>query len=372
MARNISGFGSIDRLLSGRWRVRYYDSSRKRHTSPISFPTKADANAYLATIHADIIHGTYIDPRSGRLTLGKLAEDWLKRPGKRAATIDRDKQAVDAFLSILGDRPIASLTPLMIQNAVNKRSDEASPATVSRDFAVLRAILNLAVDLDLLQRSPARKVALPRIVRPTRITLAPEDLKRLVDEIPSQYKALVLVAGVAGLSWSEAVGLRIKDIDLKNNTLRVAQTVEELKGIITIVPEGKRPARLREIAIPRFLTEAISTHIKTFRQNHSEDSEALLFVGPKGGTLRRRFGERVFRPAVIRAGLKGLTFHGLRHAATSSLVDIGIHPRVMATRIGHGSIKTTMEIYAKSSSSADRDAAELLQIKFEKTFSDDE
>jgi integrase len=52
------------------------------------------------------------------------------------------------------------------------------------------------------------------------------------------------------------------------------------------------------------------------------------------------------------------------------LVDIGVHPRVMATRIGHGTVKTTMEIYAHTSNSADRQASDLLEQRFAQAFDD--
>ena len=213
-------------------------------------------------------------------------------------------------------------------------------------------------------------VALPRIVRSERRTLTPADLRRLVDELPGQYQTLVLTAGVLGLAWEEAVALRIRDVDEERRTITVAQTVEELAGHLTIVPEGKRPARLRTMAVPPFLLQWIDSHLATYRSDVLDDRDALVFVGPRGGILRRRFGERVLRPAAARAGLEGLTFHGLRHAATSSLVDVGVHPRVMATRIDRGTVKTTMEIYARTSSSADREAATLLQQRFASSFDD--
>ena len=42
----------------------------------------------------------------------------------------------------------------------------------------------------------------------------------------------------------------------------------------------------------------------------------------------------------------------------------------MAARIGHGTVKTTMEIYARASNSADREAAALLQQRFADAFPD--
>jgi integrase len=363
-------FGAVDKLPSGQWRARYRDASGRRVTAPTTFRTKADANAFLAIVQADLVRGQYIDPREGRILVADWAESWLARPGKRSASVARDTQAIAVFLPRIGKLALAAVTPRDIQEAVDERSRRAKPATVGRDFAALRAMFNAAVDADLIGRSPARKVALPRIVRPERMTLDPPQLRRLVDEVPKHYQALVLTAGVLGLAWEEVIALRVRDVDFMRRTVTVAQTVEELAGHIRIVPEGKRPARLRTMAAPPFLTDAIASHLAASKSGENVDPEALVFRGPRDGILRRRFGERVLRPAAGRAGLEGLTFHGLRHAATSSLVDIGVHPRVMAARIGHGTARTTMEVYARASDSADREAARLLQDRFASAFTD--
>ncbi len=316
-------------------RVRYRDASGQRVTGPATFPTKADANAFLATVQADMLRGQYLDHRAGRVTLEDWAQDWLGRPGKRRASVARDRQGVGVFLSTLGKRPLASLTPAQLQVAVDQRAREAAPATVQRDFSALRALLNAAVDAELLGRSPARKVALPRVVRPEHVALSPQQLADLVAELRGHYQALVLTSAVLGLSWQEVIALRVRDVDFLRGTVSVNQTVEELAGQLTIVPEAKQAARLRTMAAPAFLLERVSQRLATYRETVSTDPDALIFVGPKGGVLRRRFCERILRPAATRAGLDGLTFHGLRHAATTSLVDVGVHPRVMAARIGH-------------------------------------
>jgi integrase len=372
MATGKRQFGAVDRLPSGHWRARYRDAAGRRVTAPTTFRTKADANAYLSVVQADLVRGQYIDPREGKTTVAAWADSWLARPGKRAATVARDTQGIGVFLPSLGTRALAAVTPRHVQEAVDERSRHAQPATLGRDFAALRAMLNAAVDADLIGRSPARKVALPRIVRPERMTLDPPQLRRLVDEVPDHYRALVLTAGILGLAWEEVVALRVRDIDFMRRTVTVAQTVEELAGHLRIVPEGKRQARLRTMTAPAFLVEAIAKHLASSRTEQAHDSEALVFLGPRGGVLRRRFGERILRPAATRAGLDGLTFHGLRHAATSSLVDIGVHPRVMATRIGHGTVRTTMEVYARASDNADREAADLLQERFAAVFDSQE
>lgn len=219
-------------------------------TVPKTFATKADANAFIATIQADLVRGQYLDPRAARLSVTSWADTWLGRPGKRPATIARDRQGIAVFLPTLGHVALGALTPAQVQSAIDERSRRAAPATVTRDFAALRALLNSAVDADLIGRSPAINVALPRIVRSEHMTLTSEQLRGLVEEIPDHYRTLALTAGVLGLAWEEVIALRVRDVDFGRRTITVARTVQELAGHLGVVPEGKRPARLRTMAVP--------------------------------------------------------------------------------------------------------------------------
>ena len=55
-------FGTTRKLPSGRWQIRYYDQAGNRHTSPVTFPSKADALAHLSTIEADMLRRQWTDP----------------------------------------------------------------------------------------------------------------------------------------------------------------------------------------------------------------------------------------------------------------------------------------------------------------------
>lgn len=64
-------------------------------------------------------------------------------------------------------------------------------------------------------------------------------------------------------------------------------------------------------------------------------------------------------PAVAKAGLDhALTFHGLRHVATTFMVEDGEHPRVTQQRLGHATARLSMELYAHVPDRADRDVAQ--------------
>ena len=93
--------------------------------------------------------------------------------------------------------------------------------------------------------------------------------------------------------------------------------------------------------------------------------DELVFTAPAGGPLRpANFRLRVWGPAVQAAGLDGLTFHGLRHAAASFMVGSGEHPRVIQHRLGHATARLSLELYAHVSEDADRTAAAHLEDLF--------
>lgn len=372
MAKTRRRFGRIRKLPSGRWQARYPDRSGRDVAAPVTFPTKGDAARWLVATEADLARGQHLDERAGRVTLQQWAEQWLARPGKRANSVARDRQALAVFMEQLGSRPLSSITPMHVQAAVDARGQAVSAATLTRDVAALRAALNSAVDADLIGRSPARKVALPKVRPPERKLLTPDELVRLAEEVPARYRVLVLVGGVLGLRWGEAIGLRVCDVDFMRRTVTVAQVVEEVAGHVRVVPgEAKTAGSLRTLAAPAFLIDELARHLGEHRPEAVGDRLALVFVGPRGGLLRRRFAERTFRPAVERAGLDpAMTFHGLRHVAMSTLVDANVHPRVMQSRAGHASSRLTMELYSHVAADTDRDAADALEERFSAPFRD--
>jgi len=240
---------------------------------------------------------------------------------------------------------------------------EVAPSTALRSLSTLRAVLNAAVEGDLISRSPARGIRIDR-GRPTeRPMLSISELARLAESVHPRHRALILVAGVLGLRWSECVGLRIGSIDLTKATLTVDQTISEVAGRLEVDTTKSHSSR-RTMSIPKFLVQELAEHLAQHRSGAG--STDLVFVGRQGAPLRRSFAARHFAPAVERAGLnQALTFHGLRHVATSLMVGAGEHPRVIQARLGHATARLSMELYAHVPDAADRRAAEHLDDQFE-------
>lgn len=351
-------FGTVRKLPSGRWQARYPDSSGRLVPAPDTFTTKGDAHRFLSAVEADQARGVWIDPRAGRLTLSDWAAEWLGRPGKRRNSLARDRQALAKYLPTLGPKSLASLNPSNVRAVVQDAAAAVGPATAARDLAALRAVFNAAVEADLIARSPLRGIKLAPVEPPDRPTLTPDELSALAGAIHPRFRALVLLAGWLGLRWSEAIALRREDVDFLRRTVTVSHTISEVAGRVED-DDAKSRASRRTITMPRFLVDELARHLSEHRPGSGPGD--LVFVGRNGAPLRRSFAARHFGPAVERAGLDpAVTFHGLRHVATSFMVDSREHPRVMQTRLGHASSKLTIELYAHVSGDTDRAAADRL------------
>jgi integrase len=81
-----------------------------------------------------------------------------------------------------------------------------------------------------------------------------------------------------------------------------------------------------------------------------------VFTGRYGtAVVPRTFNSR-FSARCQAAGVRRLTVHDARRTCATLLVDLDVHPRVIMRVLRHADQAVMMEIYAKASSEATRDA----------------
>lgn len=361
-------FGTIRKLGSGRFQVRYRNSAGRMVPGPGTFATKGDAQRWLATAEADQLRGTFVDQRGLRLTFDEWAEEWLDtKAGQRAATLARDRAAIRTHFSpAIGQLGLPAVTPGYIRSiVVSMQVAGLSPKSVRTYVGTLQAVFGAAVDSDLLARSPVRPrtLGLAPVRKPERPTLSADELLRLAAAMPPRYRVLVLLAGTVGLRWGEAIGLRVGDIDFLRRRLSVRQTVEEVSGHVRVVAATKSEAGKRTFALPAFLVDELAAHLGAHRPGAGP--EDLVFLGPKGGILRRSFEARVFKPWVETASLPdNLTFHGLRHVATTLMIANNEHPKVIQHRLGHADPAMSLGVYGHVPDDLDQEVAGRLDRLF--------
>lgn len=152
--------------------------------------------------------------------------------------------------------------------------------------------------------------------------LSRNDISKLIHATKNpKHRLLIATAYGAGLRVSEAINLRVKDIDL---------------GELTIAVRGGKGGKDRITVFPEKLRMEFSRFIL------GKDKDAFVFESERGGKLTTRTAQKIFQNALFRAQIqKGATFHSLRHSFATHLLENGTDVRFVQELLGHRNIKTT-------------------------------
>jgi integrase len=206
-------------------------------------------------------------------------------------------------------------------------------ATINNHLAVLRKLMGVAVEWEVIETAPRfRRLK----TDPPRFDwLRPDESCRFLAAIAQQYpqwKALFTMALHTGLRRGELFGLHWADLDLHAGAVHVRHSV--YRGRLQR-PKGGRG---RSVPLSNTLAAAMRSH-----QLNTRLKGALVFPGADGQLSRHQ--DHVDRPlhgALRLAGLRRIRFHDLRHTFASQLVSAGRSLKEVQELLGHQSIQMTM------------------------------
>jgi integrase len=260
-----------------RWQARYRAPDGRERSK--RFDRKIDAERWLDLNGADIARHLWVDPRLGKMTFAKWAEQWTATTiANRSSTRARDASYLRTYVvPSFGNKEIGAITHVEVRGWVAELSSRKAPATVHKAFQILAKILAGAADAGLIPGNPCNRVPLPRIEREEMRFLAPAEVDRLASSIDSRYRALVLVGAYGGLRIGELAGLRRGRVDILRGRVDVAE----------ICVQPKTRAGRRSLTLPRSVAASLDEHLATFT---AAEPAALVFTAPEGGPLRAPAG----------------------------------------------------------------------------------
>lgn len=380
-ARRGHGEGTIyQRESDGKW-VANVDlgwRNGKRLRKVVYGKTRKEVAEKLKALQRDQDAGQLII--SDRQTLGEYLDRWLEtsvRPYRRQRTVASYEQVVALYIKPhLGGQLLNKLEPEQIQKLLStllasggKNGKKLSPRTVQYVRAILRRALNQALKWGYIGRNAAALTEAPKVRRFEATILSPAQSQELLRAAAgNRLEALYTVAIALGLREGEVLGLRWRDISFERHTLRVAQTVQRIKGGLSLEPpKTERSARL--LPLPLFVERALARHAERQALEREAADEAwqdydLVFPSVIGTPLDPRNLLRQFQELLEVAGLPKMRFHDLRHSCATTLIAQGVHPRVVQEILGHSQISTTMNVYGHVLDATRRVAADAMDGLF--------
>ncbi len=297
---------------SPKWWATWNDQNGKRHRQSTGTSNQKLAEA----ITAKWVKEGFMEQHFGKKPEVPFSEALLryakvhKRDHSRsfnASTRYRLKHLQERF----GDYGISEITLSVVQNYMDERRTKVSLATVQKDVATLKAILNKAYREELLDVAP--RFPKMKALQPRNRWISEEEEERLVGFASDHLVPLIRFAVDTGGRLSELLGLDWGRVDLVNRRV-----------IFTKTKNGEdRTVRLCNRAY-----------------------QTLVDLGPnkfgpvftyKGKAMKRV--DTSFDSARKKAGMEDVRFHDLRHTFASRLVQGGVPLYDVMHLTGHKSLE---------------------------------
>ena len=235
-------------------------------------------------------------------------------------TIDTYVRCVAAFAAHFGRSPCDLGREHVRRWQIHLVEDKkASASAINQHAAALRFLYSIT----LRRKIPLELIAYARRPKKLPVVPSPSEVGELLSAVDNlKHRTVLLAIYAAGLRLSEALALRVEDVDAARGVIRVRA--------------GKGDKDRATILSPTLLA-ALRAYWRAYRP------ATWLFPGHgPHGHLSAHMIQKVCVRARERLGsAKAITAHTLRHAFATHLLESGMDLRTIQQLLGHSSLSTT-------------------------------
>ena len=231
--------------------------------------------------------------------LGDAIVRWLDEMRHKKSLSD-DATMLEWWLDKLGAINLNLISRDIVKFWTDRKAKESSPSRANRYVAVIRALLYRAEkDWGWLLRTP--RLATYREPKGRVRYLTPEEVSRLIDELPDHQKPLVRFALATGLRQANCLHLRWAQVDL-------------VRKVAIFKPDEMKNGKAHGIP----LNEDAMAAIDECKGNHQ--TYVFTYRGDPIGQANTKH----WRAALKRAGIEDYRWHDNRHTWASTLIQRGV------------------------------------------------
>ncbi|MGE5443135.1 MAG: tyrosine-type recombinase/integrase [Ignavibacteriales bacterium] len=238
----------------------------------------------------------------------------------------QDEISIGHLIRFFGEHKLSSITAKdIIAFQTLRLKDGARPATVNRELACLKNLMNVAKQKgNFFGDNPVSKVKFLEENNQRERVLTLEEEERLIANSAPHLRPIILTAIHTGMRKGELLSLKWASVDLENN-------------VITIEPTNTKSKKLKRIPVNSKLRKVL------LEQKLKTGFSDYVFLNPLGEPYTRPYSlTTCFKNACRRAGIQGFRFHDLRHTAATRMVETGANIGAIKKILGHADINITM------------------------------
>ena len=320
------------------------------------------------------------------VTLSDLAELWYSNYETWVSsdnTLNRVRNYLDTYiLPKFGEYQPDKIVSSDIQSWINElaknyketvESGLRAKKGCSKDFGAIAHKLSDIFDFGIthfeLKSNPAQSIKIPpkpKINQKRVMVLHDDDLSiwlKFLDTLPNtranrRFKVICNTLLASGMRINELLALTIYDLDFETSELIVNKTLLwknanprlGLKGEVICKNAPKSDSGNRRIAVPYQVIEELQNfhdEMNFYFKNNGLPKNKLIFPTIYGNYMCDRNERTTLKKRLKSVGLPDYGFHLFRHTHASMMLNADMNWKELQVRMGHKSIKTTMDIYAE-------------------------
>ena len=324
------------------------------------------------------------------MTVAAWIEEWMEnyvKPRIRPRTFEKYWSSLKNYIvPKFGNLKLAALEASSLQKhfnslLVNGRADgnALSPSTVRAARRYFAMCVDDAVREGLVLRNVVRLTKSSKLTRKEIVVLTRDEVTTLIEaarKISNEFMKNMMPEILSftvktGLRQGEVFGLKWEDVDFKNSCVFIRRSLAHVVGRGAVFQEPKtKNSRRRVLLMPEDIQSL--KEYREWQKNYADElgdkfaRNGLIFTSPFGEPISpTNFSRRYFKPLLKECHINpDFTFHGLRHTHATLLLQQGVNPKIVQERLGHSSIKVTMDTYSHVLPDMQRQAVDALRELF--------
>ena len=352
-------------IVQVRWVLSYRDPRTRKRVQRF-FARKEEALAARDQLILNVAAGSLPSAKRANLTVKDVVEHWLEaRRGEiKESTLDGYRRytryavgpmpAVDRLrktplkgqrstVGLLGPVLVSELTTADIRKWFQGVATTVGRYTASAAKMYLRAALNLAAE-DFSIRPPAMPSGLGRNQhKPKKAVLTLDQIAQLLAAAQQDERGIYYAFGfLSGARPGEQLGLLWLDVDFDADLIHVRRS-QALDGSLNEIT--KTAAGMRSVPMAPLLRRMLLEWKP--RCPRAEGQPHRVFPATLGGPFHHpSYLQRVWHPALAKAGVPYVSPHSARHSWISALQMAGTEVAVAARLAGHANPAITLKHYS--------------------------